>query len=189
MTGDNLARQVATLPVRLGGLGLRSAARTATAAYWAAWVDSAKVLADKAPRVHESFLREVGAAAPTADCVLELLAAKRTLEEEGCTQMPSWEEAALGAAAPYEDNPDAGEWRRGWQYHASSAREHHFLRRVVVPSSSRSRRALLLSQAGRGAGRWLTAVPYSPGTTLKPLRMQVALRRRLRWPLPLGPLG
>ena len=46
---------------------------------------------------------------------------------------------------------------------------------------------MLLSQAGPGAGRWLTAIPYDPATTLRPLRMQVALRRRLRWPLPLGP--
>ena len=46
---------------------------------------------------------------------------------------------------------------------------------------------MLLSQAGQNAGRWLTAIPSSAATTLRPVRMQVALRRRLRWPLPLGP--
>ena len=58
---------------------------------------------------------------------------------------------------------------------------------MILPAFSRTRRALLLSQAGPGAGRWLTSVPTSLGTTLKPLRMQIALRRRLRWPLPIGP--
>lgn len=38
-----------------------------------------------------------------------------------------------------------------------------------------------------GAGRWLTAIPSTTASVLKPLRMQVALRRRLRLPLPLGP--
>ena len=92
-----------------------------------------------------------------------------------------------GKSTLYPEDLDAGEWRRGWQYHASSARELHFSERVVLPASSRSRRAMLLSQSGRGAGRWLSALPISPGTSLKPLRMQVALRRRLQWPLPLGP--
>ena len=101
--------------------------------------------------------------------------------------MPSWIGAARGARAPYNEDFDAGEWRKGWQYHACSAREQNFSERVVLPSSSSSRRAMLLSQAGPGAGRWLTAIPYDPATTLRPLRMQVALRRRLRWPLPLGP--
>ena len=52
LSTDQLAKNVATLPARKGGLGLMSAERTAAAAYWAAWVDSAKVLADKAPAVH-----------------------------------------------------------------------------------------------------------------------------------------
>ena len=63
--------------------------------------------------------------------------------------MPSWEEAAQGAKAPYPEDLDAGEWRRGCQYHASSARELHFSERVVLPASSRSGHAMLLSHAVR----------------------------------------
>ena len=37
---DKLAEQVATLPTRLSGLGLSSAARAAPAAYWASWANS-----------------------------------------------------------------------------------------------------------------------------------------------------
>ena len=38
------ARRLALLPARSGGLGLQCAARTAPAAYWAAWADSLPVL-------------------------------------------------------------------------------------------------------------------------------------------------
>ena len=101
--------------------------------------------------------------------------------------MPDWNAAAQGARAPYADDFDTGEWRKGWQYHACSAREQYYSEHAVIPSSSSSRRAMLLSQAGFGASRWLSAIPYSAATCMKPLRMLVALRRRLRWPMPLGP--
>ena len=38
------ARQLATLPADMGGLGLQSAQRTAPAAYWAAWMDALPIL-------------------------------------------------------------------------------------------------------------------------------------------------
>ena len=34
------ARDITTLPMRLGGLGLRSAGRIAPGAYWASWADA-----------------------------------------------------------------------------------------------------------------------------------------------------
>ena len=39
-TCDVLTRGTATLPLSLGGLGLRSAARTREAAHWASWADT-----------------------------------------------------------------------------------------------------------------------------------------------------
>ena len=47
--------------------------------------------------------------------------------------------------------------------------------------------ALLLSQSGPQAAAWLTAIPADRSTSLRPEVMQIALRRRLRLPLPLGP--
>ena len=38
------AKNLATLPMRKGGLGLRSALRTAPAAFWASWADTAPIL-------------------------------------------------------------------------------------------------------------------------------------------------
>ena len=46
---------------------------------------------------------------------------------------------------------------------------------------------MLRSQSGAHAGAWLHAAPHEPGLALDPARMQVALRRRLRLPLPLRP--
>ena len=37
------------MPARHGGIGLRSAARTAPAAYWAAWADALPVLSARLP--------------------------------------------------------------------------------------------------------------------------------------------
>ena len=59
----------------------------------------------------------------------------------------------------------------------------HYRDRVLLPALQPSSRALLRSQGGA----WLSAVPSEPALTLAPQAMQLALRRRLRLPLPLGP--
>ena len=46
---DTVARSVASLPARLGGLGLRSATRTAPAAYWAGWFEAFVNLRQRLP--------------------------------------------------------------------------------------------------------------------------------------------
>ena len=112
--GDTLARDVATLPVRLGGLGLRSAARTSPAAYWAAWVDGAAVLASKAPRLSALFLHEMRAdEGSQVECIRTLRDAEAALVAAGCKDRPSWDDAARGARAPYAEDIDAGERRKG----------------------------------------------------------------------------
>ena len=58
--------------------------------------------------------------------------------------------------------------------------------REVMPPLAQAEQALLRSQSGPHAAAWLTAIPTDPGTTLSPEEMQVALRRRLRLPLPLA---
>ena len=47
------ARRVASLPMRLGGLGFRSARRMAPAAYWASWADCLSMLSQRLPDVTE----------------------------------------------------------------------------------------------------------------------------------------
>ena len=44
-------RDVATLPLELGGLGLRSAARTSQSAFWASWADAIPIVGARHPEV------------------------------------------------------------------------------------------------------------------------------------------
>jgi hypothetical protein len=184
---DAMAQAVATLPGGLGGLGLRSAARTAQAAYWASWVDALPVLASKAPAVAGRALDALSqASSPVVSCLEEAEASRQALLEMGAAQIPSWHEAVTGIDAPPRD-PDISDddFARGWQCFASSVRETFFAERVIMATADDSRRALLLSQGGSGAA-WLRAVPSEPVFRIEPTRFQVAMRRRLRWPLPLS---
>ena len=45
------AQQVASLPMRMGGLGLRCASRCAAAAYWASWADAFSMISARNPAV------------------------------------------------------------------------------------------------------------------------------------------
>ena len=47
------ARRLATLPMRVGGLGLRSASRMAPGAFWASWADALAMLHKRLPVVTE----------------------------------------------------------------------------------------------------------------------------------------
>ena len=187
---DALGRQVATLPARLGGLGLRSAARTAPAAFLASWFDALPVIAKKAPDLADDIAADLQSGDPRAPSLRELVDSRDLIVLAGAESIPTWFEAEQGARPPCDHESvdfDAGEWRRGWQYYTSSVFETSFLERVIRPASDDPRRALLLSQSGPASGRWLGAIPTAPETTFKPLRLNVSLRRRLRWPLPIGP--
>ena len=52
-TCDGLTRATATLPLSLGGLGLRSAARTRESAHWASWADTLSMVQARHPSVAE----------------------------------------------------------------------------------------------------------------------------------------
>ena len=67
---------------------------------------------------------------------------------------------------------------------AALALHTSFREQVLVPAIRPSNRAPLRSQAGPHAGAWLAAIPADPATTLAPGIMHIALRRRLRLPLP-----
>ena len=48
---DAVAKQTATLPRSMGGLGLRSAVRTSVPAHWASWGDCLGMINDRHPEV------------------------------------------------------------------------------------------------------------------------------------------
>ena len=172
----------------MGGLGLRSAARLAVPAYWASWVNTSNVLSARAPSAANEMLLELQLDGGTdIACLREAQQCSQALLRAGALDLPTWAEAKLGAKPPPPpDGVDPADLHRGWQCHASSLSEQLFQERVVKPSADVGRQALLLSQAGGPASAWVRAVPSEPARTLRPLRLQVAVRRRLRWPLPLA---
>ena len=82
----------------------------------------------------------------------------------------------------YAYKPNTG--AHGWQFHASTALEKRFVQSDILPILSSSQRALLLSQSGANSARFLTATPTTPETTFRPGLLEVAIKRRLRLPLP-----
>ena len=183
---DLRARNVASLPGREGGLGLRSAARTAPAAYWASWSNALLVLRTRAPDVAAAARAELERADGTAvACLQAARDSYELLQQAGATDLPTWAESHEGTRpVPLPpDGLDAMDFLRGWQCHASSFLETNFLEQQVKPSLDEPNKALLHSQATGPACAFLRAIPSEPAYTFRPERLQNALRRRVRWPL------
>ena len=121
-----------------------------------------------------------------ADCLREAAAARDLLAAEGWHDCPTWSSILQGARPTRQNDAGLGDWPHGWQMHASRTRNTHFRDSVLLQTCRRVPKRLLRSQAGPQSGRlWLAAIPTEPTTTLPPAAMQIALRRRLRQPLPL----
>ena len=177
------ARAVAFLPPSFGGLGLLSAERVSPAAYWAAWADALPVLRARYPEVADGLVHELEGE-PARPCLRAAALAAHRLAEAGWEARPDWDACARGAGRPAVDG-ELGLGNPGWQRHAVLALHTSFRERVLLPTLTPAARALLHSQSGPHAGMWLAAIPSDAASTLTPDLMHVALRRRLRLPLPL----
>jgi hypothetical protein len=184
---SNQQKAVAQLPLRLGGLGLRSAGRTTTAAYWASWADALPVLRKKVPSSAENFLAELQKPAGSAQvqCLQDANRARQQLTSAGFEACPAWEALWNGLRPQKPAKAEPGDWPHGWQYYASSALCTNYRENVVLPNMCRADRAMLRSQAGPWSGGVFVALPTGPETTVPAEHLQVLLRRRLRMQLPL----
>ena len=85
LTGDatqqNVAERIATLPMRSGGLGLRSADRTAPAAYWASWADAMPMFSRRLRELTTHIIEEM--ARGPQGCLAELSTACARLDRSG----------------------------------------------------------------------------------------------------------
>ena len=97
---QNFAREIATLPMRMGGLGLRSATRCAAAAYWASWADALAMISQRNRGVANLVVRtmEGELPCPQGGCLAEVLDAnpsrpRRLLVETILARTPRWQEA------------------------------------------------------------------------------------------------
>ena len=194
LPGNNLehltARMLATLPQRLGGVGLRSAERTGPAAYWASWADALAMINQRLPYVAEGLVEALSSHHSSGDeggCVSEIRTAADLLDREGFVQRPDWTSLREGIRPPQKiGRSEPGEWAHGWQYYASSTREHSFRESVLLSQSRPTDQAHLRSHSGQAAGAALAATPTCPEFEIKPLAFRTLLLERLRLPLPLA---
>ena len=96
------AKRVASLPMKMGSLGLRSAVRVADAAYWASWADVTQMIGQRNPVVED--MAQV--APPTEQSLSELRGATDRLDSEGVWWRPNCRNLR-------EFEPSA--WRHCWQ--------------------------------------------------------------------------
>ena len=174
-----LAAARAQLALRHGGLGLRSAARHAPAAYWSSWADVLPVIACRDPAFARTLVDTLEGGSPAPEVLLSLLLARGSLIASGFAP-PSWPQLLNTSAPRDEENEPKLDTTRGWQRPASEAVDEFGFRSFFGSSIPR-----LDSQAGPFAARIFTAGPTSPELSLAPSHFRVLLLRRLRLPLPL----
>ena len=174
------ATQIATLPMRLGGLGIRSARRMGHAAFWALWADAMRMIWNRLPAVVLQVLGHLADDRITGGCLGELKEAAQRLDREGFVNRPTWLALRDGARPPPVDVPELGEWQHGWQFYASSSSEHHFRKSVVLAQSSATDQAHLRSHSGPGSGAVLLGCPTSPEFRLEPEAFRIIALERLR---------
>ena len=127
---DRLSRDFSSLPLSMGGLGLRNAVRTSAPAFWASWADSLQMVHERHPVVAERIVEalEGGGNTPTLRAVVETA---WSLDGVEGFEPPSWRALSRGARPPDHDavEMEPGTVRRGWQHEAAS--------RVEPPPPSR----------------------------------------------------
>ena len=104
--GEDDARKLSTLPMRMGGLGLRSTERCAPAAFWASWADALPMIAKRNPEVASEVVHKLSQEEePLEGCLLELHTASSTLDRIGdqsgliCTTARDHHSGAFGTWA------------------------------------------------------------------------------------------
>ena len=178
------AKMVASLPMRMGGLGLRSAGRCARAAYWASWADAIPMIGQRNPTVaHEVVASLSGDAALVEDCLAQPHECAQTLDREGFRWRPTWSELLAGFRPPDVAEGEPGEWQHGWQCWSSSVTDASFRKLTLLSGRTASSPAHWRSHSGRNAGVALAHCPTAPEFTIQPHLFRTLLLERLHLPL------
>ena len=159
----------------LGGIGLRSAARTSKPAYWASWGDSLAMIRRRHPVVADQLVHQLEEH-PETPFLRAAADTRRELLGVMGFEPPSWQAMSLGARPPHREPEDVepGTVRSGWQHEACSRVERRH-RRELFSHTPAQVRALVRSQGGGGAGAVLSVAPTSRETTLSPHLFRVIL--------------
>ena len=172
--------------MRHGGLGLRSAALHAPAAFWASWADAFSVLSVREAPLLQGLAQALDSRNLSATPIRDLLEATDVLVAAGF-RAPVWADLPqLVAPVQPADDAEPEVALRGWQRPASRVLDDFALaehRRSVGPAEL----ALLDSQSGPFAARILTVHPTVLELAVDSALFRVLLLRKLRLPLPLAP--
>ena len=83
-----VAQDIASLPMRMGGLGIRSASRLAPAAFWASWADALPMLEKRLPPL-AAEITTILEGEQVEGCLGELQLATRVLGSNTCLNLAS----------------------------------------------------------------------------------------------------
>ena len=170
---------LASLPLSLGGLGLRSATLMSRPAYWSSWADCLGMVQQRHPTVSDCIVQALYHQHPSFH-LAGLRACGAQLAAVGF-HAPSWEELAHGVRPEpvvWDADFDPGLPRHGWQRIATIPVHGELVEGSVRPRLSQSEQALFRSQGG----------PLSPSRAFphhfRCLPFRVLLLRRLWLPIP-----
>ena len=181
---DDAARSSASLPLVLGGLGLRSVLRTREAGFWASWADCLPMIHARHPGIAARIIGELDGQ-PNGHSLRAAVEVAHGLAGVRGFEVPSWNALLAGLRFPPRDQEDECPIRdkSGWQHEAASRIEQEH-RESLFRVLAAPERALLRSQGGLGAGAAFHACPTCPLTRIDPAQFRILLLRRLRFPLP-----
>ena len=146
---------------------MRRALEGRDAAYWAFWADTLPILRRRHPSVVAKALRRVQSASlegpDEATLNLAELAKAATRLQEAGFALPTWDALADGGRPPPALVERAlGEPLRGWQRAAAACLDASACTSLLSDLDTASR-ACMLSPAGPGGSRALTALSHSSG--------------------------
>ena len=176
---------IASLPLSVGGIGLRGAVRSRPAAYWSSWADSLEMIQQRHEPVCAQILHILTRGGGSFH-VEGAVRARQDLQRMGF-DAPEWLPLAHGLRPRSQDRDDDGLGMpsHGWQHDASGKVTDDLMNRVW-PRLSEPSRALLRSQGGPMSGVPFSCCPVSPTSRFSSQEFRVLLLRRLWLPLPLS---
>ena len=112
------ARDIATLPMRMGGLRLRSAVRCAPRCLLGLMGQMlCTMVGTRNPTAADAVVESVSShEEPVEGCLGELKRATDRLDSEGFWWRPSWPDLRAGSRPATHVEGESGEWRHGWQH-------------------------------------------------------------------------
>ena len=118
-------KNITSLLLVSGGLGLRSARRTRVPAHWASWADCLQMIRARHPTVAEQLVRQLEGH-PATTCLHEAASAAPSLNGVLGWSPLSWRDLGERPNMRQREEFEPGMPRRSWQHEAASRVEQHF---------------------------------------------------------------